>query len=166
MTRLLKFIAFALDPAGRVRRVGFSLGVMGCIIAFLVLGVLWSNVPTTYGLQDILAIFPFTALWIKSVLTSRRLHDLGWTGWLASPGVFACAFAAFARYLPGPYERLYRLIPGTATDIIAWGASIFLLTIGVALLGDLFLGFIPGQKTANRYGPPPGQSTTAVQEVF
>ncbi len=166
MTWLPKVIAFVLFPAGRLRRVGFALGVIGCIAAVLGLAVLWNHVPPIFHLKEIVEVGPFIILWTKAILTSRRLHDIGLTGWLCFPGLFAFGFAAFARYTPDLYEALYKVIPGPATDISAWGSTIFAISIGLALVGDLILGFIPGHKGANAYGQPPGRSTASALEVF
>lgn len=166
MDWLPKVIAFLLFPAGRLRRVGFALGVVGSIATIFGLAVLWNHVPPIYHLKEIVEVGPFIVLWTKAVLTSRRLHDIGLTGWLSFPGLFAFAFAAFARYTPELYEALYKLVPGPATDISAWGSTIFAISICLALVGDLVLGFIPGRKGANAFGPSPGKTTSIVPDIF
>lgn len=68
----------------------------------------------------------------------RRLHDLGWSGWLAP--VINIGLNILSAVLTG--------LGGPVGGMIA-----SLLYLGVIIL----LGVLPGELRANEYGPPPGR---------
>jgi uncharacterized membrane protein YhaH (DUF805 family) len=69
-----------------------------------------------------------------------RLHDVGLTGWVAAIPLAIEIIAVLTSVLLLPSE----LAP----------AAMGLVVIGLAIL-LIILGAIPGQKAANRFGPPP-----------
>ena len=162
MSPFIRFLFYTLLPYGRLNRTAFAVSLvatMGLCLATL-LGA---------GLVDIhllpaLAALIQLCLWIKCVLTGRRMHDIGLTGWLAAPGLVLFAYGITYKFAPdfmyGLYDQLH--LRHTAEDI----GNYFVLLLVAILIADLILCFIPGNKTANRFGPPPGQSAAPAQDVF
>ena len=70
----------------------------------------------------------------------RRLHDLGWTGWIAPLINIAVAIIGLIEATVLPQGLESGLVRGLA-----------------ALAAILVLGVLPGQARTNRYGPPPGK---------
>ncbi|MEW5686664.1 MAG: DUF805 domain-containing protein [Pseudomonadota bacterium] len=92
----------------------------------------------------LLLSLPLLLIWI------RRLHDLGWTGWMAP-------------------------VINIAVGIIGWiemgvmsagGRTGGLLQSLAAIGAIIALGVIPGEARTNEYGPPPGRKTTDMAETF
>lgn len=78
---------------------------------------------------------PLLLFWI------RRLHDLGWSGWLAPLINIAISIVGWIEM-------------GVAT---AGGGGSGLFQSLVAFAAIIALGVIPGQPRRNEYGPPPGR---------
>ena len=75
-----------------------------------------------------------TAFWLQVV---RRLHDLGRSGWwIAGFVVVEIELAALATYPAGP--AWLAALPGLFT-----------------LAGFILIGAVPGERSENRFGPPP-----------
>jgi uncharacterized membrane protein YhaH (DUF805 family) len=82
----------------------------------------------------LVAGIPMLLVWI------RRLHDLGFTGWLAP-------------------------LINIAINVLGYAATAALSEDAAAIAGLLLflaaltvLGVLPGQRTTNRYGPPTGKA--------
>jgi uncharacterized membrane protein YhaH (DUF805 family) len=74
------------------------------------------------------------ALWLQTV---RRLHDLGRTGWWVAGIVIGdIAISAAAVEIPA----------------VIWASAMPELFVLAALLG---IGFLPGDRGENRFGPSP-----------
>jgi len=92
----------------------------------------YTNMPSSQIVSTVLGL----ALLAPSVsVMSRRLHDLGVSGWLVAAifGVYVVGFA----------------ISATGTPAIG---SLIVLAMGVVVLG---LVFVPGKPGENQYGPNP-----------
>ncbi|WP_337186013.1 DUF805 domain-containing protein [Phenylobacterium sp.] len=85
---------------------------------------------------------------VRLLVWIRRLHDLGWTGWIAPIFNVAASVLAFAlQFALGP-------------DPAALAAA------GVVLAGIVVLGCLPGQPFDNEFGPPPGRKAANPAETF
>ena len=90
-----------------------------------------------------LAHLPMTVAFV--LLSVGRLHDIGRTGWLA-----------IGLFVPGVLLETLLLRSGEA--VMAPGTLVEIALLALAILaGLLFLGTIPGQPGANKFGGPPGQ---------
>lgn len=78
----------------------------------------------------------------------RRLHDLGWTGWLSVVINLGLSVGNFT----------FGLLAGP--EVGALMTSLMLLVVIVTL------GCIPSQPRNNEYGPPPGRRRDDVAETF
>lgn len=122
--------------AGRCRRREYWLWIGPFLVIMLILAAL----EVTAG--SLLLGLPILFVWI------RRLHDMGFSGWLApliNIGVNISSFGAMA------------LLPPAVGGLIAV----------VAYLGALVtLGAWPGEAHANAYGPRPGGKTDDLAATF
>jgi uncharacterized membrane protein YhaH (DUF805 family) len=102
-----------------------------------------------------------TFLWI--LIWSRRLHDIGKSGWvILIPMALMIAVSAAAFALGG--DELVKVMRYTQTnggEISERGAQLFLAFVGVVLLIQggftVWLGTRAGEPQSNRFGPPPGK---------
>lgn len=121
--------------AGRCQRREYWMWVVPWIIAVGTLAVL------TPGSELILGI-PLLLIWI------RRLHDLGWTGWLAPVINILVGIVGFAGVM------LFQKDAGALVQGFASFAAL------------IALGALPGQARTNEYGPPPGRKEKDLSETF
>ncbi|KQY28765.1 hypothetical protein ASD38_14040 [Caulobacter sp. Root487D2Y] len=115
---------------GRTNRATYwlSLGVIGVLIAITVLVF-----HTQVKISEILLI------WV----CVPRLHDIGRSGWIAG-GVFLTEIVVAV--------GVVFLIPDP--DMSAAGLGVVVLVIAALLI---WLGCIPGHRTTNAFGDPPGR---------
>lgn len=129
-------IALLVSSKGRIGRTAFWLGWL------MLIGVvgLCSTVPLFGWLAAIPTLYGFACV------SSKRLHDMGVSGWLASIPIVT-ATAALVGILGGSIELLSRngpgpfMLTGLASAIIA---VTFLIWMGVTV----------GEPGDNRYGSP------------
>jgi uncharacterized membrane protein YhaH (DUF805 family) len=138
---MLRFILFFyFSPRGRTgRRMYWWFGVLAplllLVLAGFALALAGLRPQPEHAAVIGFAIAPFTT-WVAVAIGSRRLHDIGFSGWwmLAVSGTpFISSFV-----LPSPFARL-------------------LLLAEVVLLGVL-----PGTLGANRFGGDPTGRTSSV----
>jgi uncharacterized membrane protein YhaH (DUF805 family) len=98
------------------------------------------------GFSSDAVVTPFTTLMValtivpSASVTARRLHDIGWTGWVQLP-----VFAVYSAYLE-------IFLPGFSIT----GVGLTLMTIGLLWWFALLLLLIKdGQPNTNKYGPNP-----------
>lgn len=84
---------------------------------------------------------------VRLLIWIRRLHDLGWTGWIAPIFNMGASVLTFA---------LQMTIGAQPAALVA---------SGLVLAGVVVLGCLPGQPRDNEFGPPPGRRRT-VAETF
>ena len=114
--------------AGRARRREYW---AWCVPLTAAMGAL--SVTEVPGITLVAGI-PMLLVWI------RRLHDLGFTGWLAPLINVAVNVLGYAAMVALPDDA------GLIAGAVLYGGA---LTI---------LGVLPGQRTTNRYGPPTGKA--------
>lgn len=142
--------ALFLSGQGRIGRRDFWIGFAGVMVASLVL----QFIPVIGQLVGLVL------LWPQVNINTKRLHDMGKSGWwlLAPLGVtILCAIAAVifggaAIFASGGGDG-HRLAGG----LTAFGiALVFLGVAGLTGLGFLlWIGVTPGQPLDNRFGSPP-----------
>ena len=145
-----------LSANGRIGQKDFWIG----ILILFVVNVIASLIPTIGQIISLLLIYPAVCV------TSKRLHDMGKTGWLAAIpyGLTAVAmvpliFAGFAAMAAGGAS-----VAGSAAGVTAGaGAALGLLAIAgmlmmiaglVCLAFLLWVGLSKGDAGTNQYGPP------------
>jgi uncharacterized membrane protein YhaH (DUF805 family) len=132
-------------------------------------------VLSLFGVLVHLAPLIGAALWIVSIycwicVYSKRLHDVGRTGWLQiAPWILSAVFlifggAAFVSALVGALAAGFiGLHPGLGIGLIVGGvgAGLGLLALSATahLIFLLWLGLTRSQAGPNRFGPPPAAGT-------
>ena len=108
------------------------------------------GIATVLGLAYfILSVVTFFA---TISLTTRRLHDLGWSGWwqlMFYFGIPLTSFLALILFLPSSNSEAASYIPLLALFVIFIGVSLIYIVIGCILF------FKDGQRHANKYGEDP-----------
>lgn len=100
-------------------------------------------------LNGILFIYSFLNLFIMFSLTTRRLHDLGWSGWWQVVAYLAPILWLFILFALLPIIEQTSLNPVLIINISLWLAALAYLVFNLILL------FKDGQKHANKYGESP-----------
>lgn len=145
-----------LSPNGRSGRGEFWIG-------FLILFVLGWVLNFLHGighLIGLLLIYPWVCLY------SKRLHDMGKSGWLAVIP-FAVMIVGFGiAFAVGAGSAIMAMANGGHADMgVLAGAGMAVMVIGLALLVCLafllWVGLTPSQPGDNAYGPPPVTASTA-----
>lgn len=137
-----------LDANGRIGQKDYWIG----IIILFVAGLLLSWIPLIGTLISLASIY------FGVCVSSKRLHDMGKSGWLAAIpyGVTAAAVVLGAMAFVGTfvgmhgYHEDYRALAGVGG---AFGLMGLALLINLAFM--IWLGVTPGQPGDNAYGPPP-----------
>ena len=151
----VNWLSFFFSPKGRMSRLAyiaaFAVVLFICVLLFSVFGI----VPVL-NWTFILVFFYFA-----TCLASKRLHDFGQSGWWASMpffAVYAFGVLEFCLYFIslgffGPEIRsdpTVRLIDRSTDQALGY---ILLST----LLGYAIIALVPGQRSENRFGPPPAE---------
>ncbi|MGV3577517.1 DUF805 domain-containing protein [Brevundimonas sp.] len=136
-----------LDANGRIGQKDYWIGVLILFAAGLVL----SFVPLINTIASIASIY------FGVCVSSKRLHDMGKSGWLAAIpyGVTAVAVVLSAMTFIGGmvatgYGNDYGAIQGMGAAGAVWGLAFL---VNLAFL--IWLGVTAGQPGDNAYGPPP-----------
>lgn len=88
-------------------------------------------------------------LWIGLAAATKRLHDLGRSGWVQVISVLAVIIAFGLLGLAAALQNTPGIVGG---GLIALIASLYSFWIGIQML------FFPGDAQANDYGPPRGKA--------
>lgn len=151
-----------LSADGRIRRSEFWIG---WLVIFAVNALLGWVIP----LLSILLIYPTVCIF------SKRLHDMGKTGWLQLiPVVVWCvavpvavlglgaAFITAAAVGDADYQEVAdALAAGGAAGFALFGAMALVAALVVQLVFFLWVGLSPGQPGENRFGKPSGAAAAA-----
>lgn len=140
--------ALFLDPAGRIGQKDFWIG-FGILFA---INMLFGWVPL------IGTVIFFAALYAWVCVASKRLHDLGKTGWLAAfpVAVTAAAMVMTLVAITGgvlsamTYDGGLGMVFGAGLVGILWTLATLINFVFV-----IWLGVAAGQPGDNQYGPPP-----------
>ena len=158
MSPSVRYLLQLADPRGRCDRTEFiwaTVMVVAAQVAFA-LG-LWATNASFMGWRGVVANLAFG--WLTCAAISKRLHDLGRSGWWMLGGMLvwlagAVAVALVVALVAGP-EALETGAPG----FWATFAVLMLPPLGLAL----WLQLAKGEPAANRYGPPPAQGWADLQ---
>lgn len=130
--------------AGRLKRRPYWLGVLSLLIASLAAQILTRTLPAPLG-PAVYALAEAGVAWVAVCLFTRRLHDLGRTGWLQLPA-FALTAGGFAIVRPGVAAAL-NLNPTMQAVGVMFGLAAYFGFI-------ISLGLMRGTQGPNRYGEP------------
>lgn len=143
----LNWRALFLDAAGRIGQRDYWIGIGVLFVANLVLG--WVPLIGT--------IVSLAAVYAGVCVSSKRLHDMGRSGWLAAVpfGIYAAAVVFSAVSLIGiisatAYDNGAGVLAGAGMLGLLWTLA-FLANLGFVI----WLGITPGQPEDNLYGPVP-----------
>lgn len=128
------------DYKGRAERIEYACICLLVTSISMIISEIFSllNNPPEIFLIVVMLILKFTTL----AVTTRRLHDLGYSGWLQAPII-----------LIDMYNHSY------SSEKFSYGGFIVLLFVEVGF--KLFLMFKEGQNTANKYGEKPNTLATS-----
>lgn len=136
-----------LEPNGRIGQKDYWIGVGILFAAGLVLG--WIPLIGT--------LISLASIYFGICVSSKRLHDMGKSGWLAAIpyGVTALAVVLSAMTFIGGmmstgYGNDYGAVAGMGGAASVWGLAV-LVNLGFLI----WLGITAGQPGDNLYGPPP-----------
>lgn len=148
----MDFGRLLFSPEGRAGQGAFWIGVLVLFVG----GVLIHAVPLAGTVVWLLS----TYCWV--CLFSKRLHDMGRSGWTQVWMYLVDVLAIAALVVGGMGSILAGVFSGdghVAWGLLAGGIGLFFLAFCawfmVRLLFLLWLGLSPGQVGDNRYGPPP-----------
>lgn len=142
-------VLFSFD--GRIRRSHFWIGWLIC----LGLGVVTGWLPLIGFVISIALIWPNLAITVK------RLHDMGYTGWLAVIPIVAnivgliFILASVGISMFTNMDRLENEDPAAVLALMApmFGGLAILTLVNLGFL--LWIGLVEGQAGTNKYGPNP-----------
>lgn len=149
-----------LSPHGRIRRGPFWIATLLILAAQIAAAVLAG--PGAQDLVYLLVAYPSVCL------NTKRLHDLGRSGWIQ-----LAAWIATAPLVMFSWASTYiSLVQGPAAAEMFQarhaGSTLYLTAYAVGTLSSLglllWLGIARGRRGQNRYGPEPGAEP--VEEVF
>ena len=141
-----------LSPNGRISRQPFWIGAL---ILFVV-GFVLKWIPVV-NLLTIVLIYPWVCLY------SKRLHDMGKSGWLTVAPFIVMILAVIIALVVGGAGALAAMgmnqnDPAAAASAIGGlglAGVIVLLGFLVCFGFMLWIGLTPGEPGANQYGPSP-----------
>jgi uncharacterized membrane protein YhaH (DUF805 family) len=150
MVHATNFALQLLDPRGRSNRKGFLFAATLLLSAqgLIALG-LWLGGLGFEGWAALGANLAFC--WLGYAAISKRLHDMGRSGWWFATGlagwlVASMVFAVGVAVAAGPAQ----LAPGTPTY-----DAVFVCMLLPLVVGLLWLHVTAGERAANKYGPVP-----------
>lgn len=145
------WVTLFFNPEGRINRTHFWLGWLVLFGAGLLIG--W--IPAIGQIAVLLSLYCHVCVY------SKRLHDMGRTGWLQIVPFLAMAILPLVGLVMGGarvFSHLHELQSGASLPIILGALGWLLLGIAVAsLIWGIFLlwiGTSGGQPGDNRYGSP------------
>lgn len=150
-TSAIDWKALFLSFDGRIRRSHFWIGWVILFGASLVLGMI----------PFLGALISLALIWPNLAITVKRLHDMGYTGWLAAipyvvgliggiVGVSMIGMSAFANSATIDQED-----PAAVMALFGPAFGVFGLLALVGLGFVLWVGLTPGKPGQNQYGPNP-----------
>ncbi|WP_395944581.1 DUF805 domain-containing protein [Brevundimonas sp.] len=149
---------------GRMERAYFWTAILVMVLIQLAAFGLLALLPEADQLPRIVFV---AALWPYLAVTTKRLHDIGRTGWLVAIPfglitlvvqvatvivIMGSVYGVLAISIDsGPSTRAFQTVAATA---VGAGALVLLIQLTFVSL----IGFWPGQTHDNRFGAPPGRT--------
>jgi uncharacterized membrane protein YhaH (DUF805 family) len=147
-----------LSANGRIGRGEFWIG----FLILFVLGIVVHFIPGLGQLLAILLIYPWVCLY------SKRLHDMGKSGWLQLIPFAVWIIGILVAVMSGMGGAIMAMASGSDAQATAGalaGAGVAALVLcAAALINLIFLlwvGLSPGQAGDNAYGLPPTAAAAA-----
>ncbi|MES2834109.1 MAG: DUF805 domain-containing protein [Pseudomonadota bacterium] len=141
----------AFSVKGRLSRLGYWRWQLA-LLAVSVVGFVGASVLTMYGARAVAAaaLALIALAYVASVfVVVRRLHDRGRSAWWLIP------FVILPLSLHGGSAWVQSTLPSEADPRLPMAIGAVLLALILNLWGFIEIGVLRGQKTANRFGPPP-----------
>lgn len=139
--------ALFFDANGRIGQRDYWIGIAAIFVVNLVLG--WLPLVGT--------IITLVAIYAGVCVSSKRLHDMGRSGWLAAlpfgvtlAATLMSAISIFGMMGAAAYDSGFGMAAGLGTLAILWPLA-FVINLGFVI----WLGITAGQAEDNLYGPPP-----------
>ena len=153
----MPFVEFAMSPYGRIGRLAFLFGSLALLVVNNI--VLWSlgiKPGTPPGLIG--GLVALALCWAPIVLTIKRFHDLGLSGWwvLLPTGGLVLAVVSFG--FLGAAAAVAQSNASAGLGLASTGGLLAIATFAVGLfsLWQLIkLFFFAGNRGPNGYGTPP-----------
>ncbi len=148
-----------LSADGRIKRQPYWMGWLVLIAVSIVGGLVLQAISPYAGVVlGLLLIYPNVCIY------SKRLHDLGQTGWLAAipfglSAITSCVSLytlATTGLMAGTMSAANMANPMAMLTKLGPMAAVGSLSLLVSLVFWLWLGIAEGQQSANKYGPEPG----------
>lgn len=151
-----------LSFRGRANRMDFWMVSIGLsllqvvfgLLAGLIIGMLFQDGLTPEQKVIGAALFSlgvqFLFLWPITAVAVRRSHDRNMSGWWYG----AYALFGLAVTLAGLTLQLLGVAPEGETEAMIFAAVAY-MEVGLWLVFLVILGFLPGTRGANRFGPAP-----------
>ena len=155
-----------VDFSGRAARAEYWWWVLATVACIVILGILASSLPGISGILSIVeSLFVLAVILPTVAVTTRRLHDIGKTGWwqlawvpMSAIGwIFALlgATLTFGAFLFG---AIFGFDEGTAS--VGLGIGSVLIIIGLVILAGTYIWIIAwlarqGDAGPNQHGPAP-----------
>jgi len=142
------FFAHLFNPAGRTNRAKYWLAILAYLLIYAAVVALYflleQQAMGVVGL--VIGSIVFVVLTVSSILIAiRRLHDRDKSGhwlWLfyLVPGILSGVGSALQ--MVSPEAAILALVPT-------------LVSVGISIWALVELGFLPGTRGSNRFGPDP-----------
>jgi uncharacterized membrane protein YhaH (DUF805 family) len=137
-----------LDANGRIGQKDFWIG----FVILFVIGIILQMIPKIGQIAGILLLYPWVCLY------SKRLHDMGKTGWLQLIPIAVFCVAMILAFITGGAAMLTGAAGGNPAAAMA-GMGMAGLIFGLAFLVWigflLWVGLSKGEPGENQYGPAP-----------
>jgi uncharacterized membrane protein YhaH (DUF805 family) len=157
MSPSLRYVLQLADPRGRSDRIEFIWAAAMLLAAQLAFALgLWITNASFVGWRGGIANLVFG--WLAIAAISRRLHDLGRSGWWMLCGVLAWVVGAIAAAFAVALSAGPHALQTGTTGFWAIFAALMMPPLGFVL----WLHLAEGKPAANRYGPVPTRACMAV----
>jgi uncharacterized membrane protein YhaH (DUF805 family) len=132
---------------GRAGRRAYVCMFVGSVVIGCVLGLIAGDSPVkelSPGLSMAVLVFALASTWISLAVGTKRLHDLGKSGWWQLLGLAALLPLVVSPILAFVFPPLVIVATGVALIMSLWSLWIFIQMV-----------FFPGESGSNDYGDSP-----------
>jgi uncharacterized membrane protein YhaH (DUF805 family) len=158
----MDFQKLFLSANGRIGRGEFWIGFVILLVANFIISALSHAVP-------FIGILGLVLLYCSICVYSKRLHDMGHSGWLQVIPMLVFLVGIVIAIAMGGMAMLSGMAggangggnPSAAMGALGIAGIVFMIGGLVALGFLLWVGLSNGQPGDNKYGPPPAKSAPA-----